>query len=348
MAIRPHPTKGPGWWQIDYRPDGRRGKRKFLPFRGSEAEARLFEAEVRRQRHTSPGAARLHPAINEVIPEFLGWVKLNRAEKTWKDMAYCSKWIRQVFGAYPVRAITPAHITLYQRARHGKKRSVEKELHYFQTLVRWMATNDLAPADGLGFKVSVPRYRRPKPRTFTPEQVERFIDEINEPAKLAAVIIMYEAGARFDEVASLKWRQVSLAAGTIMLHGKGDKDRLVPLPPLAHRILLSGAKGKPADLVFRNPKTGKAYTSFKTLFWGAGKRAGVDGLTPHKLRHSFATDVLEATGDLRLVQMLLGHESVSTTQIYAHVRKERMMHGVEQMRKARREKLSTHVDNEKG
>lgn len=345
MAIRPHPSKGKGYWHIDYRPEGKRGKRQRLVFKGSEAEARIYEAELRRQRHSVPGHGRLHPAINEVIPDFLAWAQVNRAEKTWVDMSYCSKWIKQVFGPLPVRAITPSHITQYQQLRRGKKRSIEKELHYLQTIVKWMAANDLAPPDGLGFKISVPRYRRPKPRIFMPEEIERFVGEINDPVKIAAVVIMYEAGARFDEVASLQWRQISFDADTIMLHGKGDKERLVPLPPFAKWILMDCRKA-PRSLVFRNSKTGRAYTSLKSLFRGASSRAGLHGLTPHKLRHSFATDLLETTGDLRLVQKLLGHESVNTTQIYAHVRKERMQRGVEQMLRGRRERLTTMVKKE--
>jgi len=344
MAIRPHPTKGPGWWQIDYRPDGRKGKRVFLVFKGNELEARLFEAEVRRQKHASTEKVKLHPTINELIPDFLDWVKMNRAKKTWIDMVNCSKWVRQVFGSLPVRAITPSHITQYQQLRGGKRRAIEKELHYFQTMIRWIAENDLCPQEGLGFKINIPRYRRPQPKIFHPAEIERFFSYIQDSSKLAMCRIMYDAGARFDEVSQLRWRQISFAGDTILLWGKGGKERYVILPQLVKKIL-EGKQGPATSFVFINPKTQKPYTTLKTLFKSASQKAGLHGLTPHKLRHCFATDLLESTGDLRLVQEQLGHEEISTTQIYCHVRHERMMLGVESMRKLR-ERLTT-VDNKK-
>lgn len=152
---------------------------------------------------------------------------------------------------------------------------------------------------------------------------------------------MYEGGARFDEVVQLRWGQVSFGSDTIMV-GKGNKERLVMLPHIA-KVILEPMSGDPHDYVAPNPKTGKPYTSFKTIFRGACNRAGLHGLTPHKLRHCFATDVLESCGDLRLVQELLGHTDIKTTQIYTQVIKARKVSGVNDMlamRKAARVKKS--------
>lgn len=342
MAIRPHPTKGPGWWQIDYYPEGRKGPRVFLVFKGNEAEARLFEGEVRRQRHGVAGSACLHPTINAILPEFKEWLEVNFSTSTLRDFLWIEKYIVQVFGKIPVRAIAPSHITQYQILRKGKRRAIEKEMVHLRRIIRWMVDNDCCPPEGLGFKIQIAKYRRPKPKTFTPNEVERWFAEINDPVKLAACILMYEAGARFDEVVKLTWGQIAFDANTIMLLGKGNKERLVVLPPLAKQILQE-RRGKPKEKVFINPMTGTNYTTLKTMFKGACMRSGLHGLTPHKLRHSFATDVLESTGDLRLVQVLLGHSDIGTTQIYTHVRQDRMKHGVEQML-LRRRRLSA-VDN---
>lgn len=343
MAVRPHPTMGPGFWHIDYRPNGCKGPRERVVFEGNEAEARAFEGVVRRKKHFSTGS-RINPSINEILPEFKEWLKVNFAVTTYKDFLWIEKYIVKIFGRFPVRSITPAHITQYQILREGKRRAIEKEMVHLRRIIRWMIDNDCCDREGLGFKIQIAKYRRPKPKTFTPGEVELFFSEINEPMKLAACIIMYEAGARFDEVVKLKWNQIFLESDTIMLLGKGGKERLVVLPPMAKQILAE-RKGRPAELVFVSPSTGGAYTTFKTMFKGASRRAGLHGLTPHKLRHSFATDVLESTGDLRLVQELLGHADISTTQIYTHIRQDRMKQGVAQML-ARRKGLTT-VVNEK-
>ncbi len=336
MAVRPHPTKSkkePGrWWHIDHRPHGKKGPREIITFHGSEAEARIYEAELRRQKIYTPGA-KINPAINEVLPEFKEWLEVNYAKNTYRDFLWVEKWISQVFGPYPVRSITPSHITQYQILRNGKRRAIEKEMVHFRRIITFMKKMDYCSDEGLGFKIEVAKYKRPKPKVFTPEEMEKFLAEVHLPDKLAACLIMYEAGARFDEVVKLTWSQISFSADTIMLIGKGNKERLVILPPMVKRILSDCyiRKGQPRDIVFVNKRTGKPFTTLKTMFRGAAGRARLNGITPHTLRHCFATDVLESTGDLRLVQELLGHEDIATTQIYTHIQQARKKHGVEKM-----------------
>jgi site-specific recombinase XerD len=261
---------------------------------------------------------------------------LNRAEKTHRDYVCCSKYLLAVLGRLRVKQITPAHITEYQRYRNGKRCAIKKEMVYFHRLIDWMAKNDYCQKEGLGFKIETARYQRPQPKVFSAEEAERFLAEINDPIKLALILIMYEGGARFDEVVQLRWGQISFASDTIMVVGKGNKERMVMLPAIA-RAILQPLTGDPHAHVAPNPKTGKPYTSFKGIFRGACERAGLHGLTPHKLRHCFATDVLESCGDLRLVQELLGHTDIKTTQIYTHVIKARKVSGVSAMLKMREE-----------
>jgi site-specific recombinase XerD len=335
MSVKPHPTKK-GHWVIRYRAEGRNGPETNDVLQCTYAYALEYEKSIRRKRHGGPGINTINPTISEVMPLFLDWVALNRAEKTHRDYVCCSKYLRAVFGRLLVKQITPAHITEYQRYRNGKRCAIKKEMIYFHRLIDWMGKNDYCQKEGLGFKIETARYQRPQPKVFSAEEAERFLAEINDPIKLALILIMYEGGARFDEVVQLRWGQISFASDTIMVVGKGNKERLVMLPAIA-RAILEPIAGDPHAHVAPNPKTGKPYTSFKGIFRGACERAGLHGLTPHKLRHCFATDVLESCGDLRLVQELLGHADIKTTQIYTHVIKARKVSGVSAMLKMREE-----------
>ena len=140
---------------------------------------------------------------------------------------------------------------------------------------------------------------------------------------------LYSTGCRIGEVVPLTWRDVDFARGTAIVTGKGSKDRLVILGPKALDALgrLRGASAADADgAVFASP-AGKPVSPrlverrMKRYLAEAGLPAD---LTPHKLRHSFATHLLDAGADLRSVQEMLGHSSLSTTQVYTHVSVERL------------------------
>jgi site-specific recombinase XerD len=118
-----------------------------------------------------------------------------------------------------------------------------------------------------------------------------------------------------------------MAARRIRIHGKGNKTRIIPMTENLHAALkthLSSSEPRPQgsgqDLVFPSPITGQKLTDIRRAIWGAAKRAGIrKTVTPHMLRHSFATHLLERGANLRTIQELLGHEAVTTTQIYTHV-----------------------------
>lgn len=140
---------------------------------------------------------------------------------------------------------------------------------------------------------------------------------------------LYSTGCRIGEVVPLKWSDIDFARGTAIVTGKGSKDRLVILGPKALDALgrLRGASAADADgAVFASP-AGKPVSPrlverrMKRYLAEAGLPAD---LTPHKLRHSFATHLLDAGADLRSVQEMLGHSSLSTTQVYTHVSVERL------------------------
>lgn len=187
--------------------------------------------------------------------------------------------------------------------------------------------------------LEAPRLGRPLPKVLSESQVERILDvpDVSDPLGLrnkAMFEVLYATGLRVSELVGLTLGQLRLDQGFLLAFGKGSKERLVPVGEnaelWANRWLREGrpqlAKGR-HDCVFVNHR-GKPLS--RRGFWGilknAAAEAGVDPkkVSPHVLRHSFATHLLEHGADLRSVQMMLGHEDVSTTQIYTHIHKARL------------------------
>jgi len=183
--------------------------------------------------------------------------------------------------------------------------------------------------------------RRPPrfPRSLTEADVEALLatPDVTTPAGLrdrAMLELLYAAGLRVSELVALKSAQVSLDMGVVRVLGKGAKERMVPVGEEAiawlQRYLREArprlARGGASDAVFVTPRGG-AMT--RQAFWHLVKRHGARAipgkhLSPHTLRHAFATHLLNHGADLRVVQLLLGHADISTTQIYTHVARERL------------------------
>ncbi|MCR4562362.1 MAG: tyrosine-type recombinase/integrase, partial [Bacilli bacterium] len=150
----------------------------------------------------------------------------------------------------------------------------------------------------------------------------------------AMLEIMYASGLRVSELCSLKFKNVDFTTGLLTIYGKGNKQRSVPTSDFALEYLsnyVNGPRkrnpGRKSPYIFLN-KMGKPITRvyfFKKLKEYAAS-AGVDtAISPHSLRHSFATHLLEEGADLRMVQEMLGHANISTTQIYTHVSSKRVI-----------------------
>lgn len=188
-------------------------------------------------------------------------------------------------------------------------------------------------------RVESPRIGRPLPKSLTEAEVEALLNapDINTSLGLrdrAMLEVLYATGLRVSELTGLTLTQINLRQGLVRVIGKGNKERLVPLGEESldwlQRYLKEGrpdiVKNKTPDALFPN-RRGAAMT--RQAFWYLIKRhaqaAGVSkALSPHVLRHAFATHLLNHGADLRVVQMLLGHSDISTTQIYTHVARERL------------------------
>jgi len=187
--------------------------------------------------------------------------------------------------------------------------------------------------------VESPKLTRHLPDSLSESQVDRLLSEPNvedavECRDKAMLELLYATGLRVSELVGLTMEQMSLRQGLVRIVGKGGKERLVPLGELAITEVESYMKfarqellgNKQSDVVFPS-KRGQMMT--RQTFWHRIKlyalRAGIEtALSPHTLRHAFATHLLNHGADLRVVQLLLGHSDLSTTQIYTHVARARL------------------------
>ena len=217
-------------------------------------------------------------------------------------------------------------------------RSQARHVHSSRGFFRFAVREGLLERDPME-NLRPPKASRPLPRCLTAPQVEALLasPRTDGPVGLrdrAMLEVMYATGLRASEVTALESASVDLDLGLVRVFGKGRKERLVPLGREAsrwvRRYLAEGrerlARGRSSRVLFLSNRGGALSA---TGLWGLVRRhavaAGVASvLTPHVLRHSFATHLLEHGADLRALQAMLGHSDISTTQIYTHVTRERL------------------------
>jgi integrase/recombinase XerD len=256
------------------------------------------------------------------------------------DLRAFAAWLGQERGRGIEEAQRPDlldYLTLL--SREGRKpRSSARLLsclrQFYQHLLRQGAIIEDPTA-----RVDAPKLGRPLPKTLTEAEVETLLaaPDVADPRghrDRTMLEVLYATGLRVSELVGLTPQQVSLTQGVVRVVGKGSKERLVPLGEEAIswlRDYLAGPRrdllvGRLSDYLF---PTARSDHMTRQAFWLVIKRyamgAGIlKPLSPHTLRHAFATHLLNHGADLRVVQMLLGHSDLSTTQIYTHVARERL------------------------
>lgn len=306
-------------WEIDYYPSGRKGKRVQMIFRGTESEARAFEIESRRNNAGLRNP--INPKISDILPEYLEWLKLHRAKATYEDVTRTLNFLTPHFGHMQVPRITQTVVNQYKQKRKNTPRAANKELCYLKGIINWMVKNNHAAP--LPFKIEELPYQSPLPQIPHPEEFQQFLAQIHDPLKKAMILLFWTSGFRWKEASNLKWENIDFSTNTIYLRDtKGSRPRIGILAESV-RVLLEPYR-KDAGHIFINPQTGVPYKGLYKLFSMACKRAGIKKLKPHTLRHAFGTYTLEATGDLRAVQEMLGHKDISTTTIYTQIATDRI------------------------
>ncbi len=226
--------------------------------------------------------------------------------------------------------------TLY--ARKLDARSVARHLVSLRQFFRYLLTDELIEEDP-AIGVESPRFRQSLPEFLSVEEVERLLAQPDVSTAIglrnkAMIELLYSAGLRVSELCSLGVDDLHPEAGSLRCMGKGNKERLVPVGRRALAIVQAYLKKARPEILgeltskylFVNRNGNKLdRINFWKLLGVYGRKAGLrKALKPHMLRHSFATHLLDRGGDLRSVQLMLGHSDISTTQIYTHVIEERL------------------------
>jgi len=257
------------------------------------------------------------------------------------DLAGFSSWLV----AHQQRLLDAQTQQIQQYLSHNfdlqqKRRSVARLLSSLRRFYRYLLRENNINEDPTQL-VESPKPERSLPSSLNEEQVDALLDAPNIHDDLGLrdrtmLELLYATGLRVSELINLELSQVSLEPGVLRVIGKGDKERLVPIGEVAVDWLsdyLQSArshllKGRASTNAIFVTKRGGAMT--RQAFWYMVKRyaliAGIatELLSPHTLRHAFATHLLNHGADLRVVQMLLGHSDISTTQIYTHVADQRL------------------------
>jgi integrase/recombinase XerD len=220
----------------------------------------------------------------------------------------------------------------------AKPRSTARQLSSFRRFYRYLLREALITDDPTA-NIAMPKIGRALPQSLTEEEVDSLLAAPNVAEPLghrdrAMLEVLYATGVRVSELINLRMSQINLNQGVLRIVGKGDRERLIPLGDEAQDWLREFIEGPRIEILLERQTdflfpTRRGDRMTRQAFWHIIKRyarkAGVlKKLSPHTVRHAFATHLLNNGADLRVVQLLLGHSDVSTTQIYTHVARERM------------------------
>jgi integrase/recombinase XerD len=244
-------------------------------------------------------------------------------------------------GVQEIREVDKFHVRGFLLALKNKKlapKSIVRNLVAIRTFFRFFIEEGILEKNPVE-DLESPKVAKALPEILSLKEIEQILEQPNLQTSLgvrdrAMLEILYATGMRVSELTHLPIHQVNLEGGYVLLYGKGSKERIVPLGSEAmkwvHLYLTTSrgilAKGRESPFLFIN-RSGKGMS--RQGFWknlkDYARKAGLrKRITPHLLRHSFASHLLERGADLRSVQMMLGHVDISTTQIYTHVTGERL------------------------
>jgi len=289
--------------------------------------------------------------VESTVNAFLNYSRVEKGLAANTVMAY-GRDLKK-FGAFMAKhetalaAIRRDDIVDFLRSLYQQKldsRSVARHLVTLRNFFRFALSEGAVKADPT-LNLESPKLRKTLPSYLRVEEVERLLEQPDLRTTLgvrdkALLELLYSTGLRVSELVGLRVGDLEMRMGCLRCIGKGNKERLVPvgrraltaveqyLQDARPQLLHARPQGTALSFLFLNGRGGRlSRVGVWKILAAYGRRAGLRSkLTPHKLRHSFATHLLERGADLRSVQLMLGHADISTTQIYTHVVEERLKH----------------------
>jgi integrase/recombinase XerD len=286
---------------------------------------------------TTLRAASIDPSIDDFVDGL--WLEAGLSKNTLSayrlDLVLYAQWFGQ-----PLCASTQADLYAYMAHRHadGKATSANRRLTVFKRYFRWAVRERLVLVDPT-LKLQSAKQALRVPKTLSEAQVEALLQAPPADTPLGLrdrtmLELLYASGLRVSELVGLKTFNLGLNEGIVRVMGKGSKERLVPFGEVA-RDWLARYTTQARSTILNGQQTDDFFVTHRgagmtrAMFWQIVKKhalaAGITApLSPHTLRHAFATHLLNHGADLRAVQLLLGHADISTTTIYTHVARQRL------------------------
>ncbi len=276
---------------------------------------------------------------NEKLEDFIGYILIEKGLS--KNTALSYKSDLRIFLQYlqnkniPPENLTHEEITNFlwylKTDKKLKARSIYRMIESVRQYYKFLISEDIIKTDPTVY-LTVPKIPVNLPDVLNKQEVDKLLNSVNDSDDLsvrnrAMLELLYATGLRVSELINLKFSDININEKFIRIMGKGKKERLIPFGETAKQYIkryLKIRKDKNTETVFLT-RLGKGIS--RVEFWRQLKNAAVKAglvqkVKPHTLRHSFATHLLAAGADIRFVQEMLGHSSISTTQIYTHVSKE--------------------------
>ena len=282
--------------------------------------------------------------MNDNINDFLDYITLEKGltNNTKENYSFDLECFKKYFLGKNIQNIDEMSLLNYLKYLKEEKklssRSIERHLTTLRGFYKYLKKMNIIEND-ITKNIDNLKLEKHLPTTLEPDEVAKILDiKLNSPFNIrtkAMLEVMYSSGLRVSELVNLTINDIDLYNNTIMINGKGNKERIVPIGEIAkeylinylncRNALLKRKNGNPTILFLNNHGKPITRNGFNFLLNNILKEKGIDKkVTPHTLRHSFATHMLDNGADLRTIQELLGHSDIVTTRIYTHISKKQI------------------------
>ena len=277
----------------------------------------------------------------QYIAEYLEYLQAERGlsqntiDAYRRDLTAFCDYILTLDNIDEVEKIKRSHINYYIKELHDKNyspTSITRKLAAIRGWFRWLSANEIIKNDP-STGVELPKLTKKLPKVMTVSEIEKILTNHLKDIESVILELLYGAGLRVSELVNLDMNNIELSSRYVRCTGKGSKERIIPIGEKAKKSILKYLKDR--EILLKKYKLETKHFLIKDnghfvtrqdVYVFIRKQGEIlkKHISPHTLRHSFATHMLENGADLRVVQELLGHSDVSTTQIYTHVSKKRL------------------------